>query len=58
MLIGKERLLYSGGRQPGEKADSCLRTDSQLSIREQEHLKGSFRGTQMVEGGLCVEHNS
>ena len=31
MLVGKERLLYSGGQQPGKKADSYPRTNSQDS---------------------------
>ena len=30
-LVGKERLLYSGDRQPGEKADLCPRANSEDS---------------------------
>ena len=44
LSVGKERLLYSGGRQPERKVDSCPKAHSPLPIRGQELLKGSFRG--------------
>ena len=40
MLVEKERMLYSGGLQPGEKADSCLRTNSEDSVGPRKILKG------------------
>ena len=40
MLAGKESLLYSGDRQPGEKADSCPRTNSEDSAGPLKFLKG------------------
>ena len=31
-LVAKERLLYSGGQEPGEKVDSCPKTTSKDSV--------------------------
>ena len=50
VLVGKENLLYSGGRQPGEKLDLCPKANSPLPIRGQELSKGSFGGAQAEEG--------
>ena len=43
MLIVKGRLLYFRGRKLEEKVDFCLRTNSQLLLRGEKLLKGSFR---------------
>ena len=53
----KESLLCSGSWQPGEKADSCPKANSPLLSREQELLKGSFRGLQ-VDGGGYVQNTT
>ena len=50
-LVGKESLLYSGGWQPGEKADSCQKANFLLLIRGQELLKGSYRSVWAKGGG-------
>ena len=36
--VDKEILLYSGGRQPGEKADCCPRTNSEDSPSAQPNI--------------------
>lgn len=53
MLVGKEKLLYSGGQQPGEKADWCPKASCSLLIRGQLLLKGSLRGIQVEGGAIC-----
>lgn len=54
VLVGKERLLYSGGWWPGEKADSSPKANSSLLIRGKELLKRSFRGVLSErEGATC-----
>ena len=54
-LGGKESLLYFGGRQPGERADSCpkgrLPTDSQWA----RAFKGEFQGYIAGGSGLHTE---
>ena len=42
VLFGKERLLYAGGQQPGDKADSCLRTNSEYSAGLHKFFKGKL----------------
>ena len=54
VLVGKERLLYSEGQQPGEKLDSCPKANSPLLIRE-EFLKGNFRGVQVEGRATCSD---
>ena len=39
-----ESLLYSGGWQLGEKADSCPKASSTRMISGQKLIQGSFRG--------------
>ena len=53
VLVGKESLLYAGGRQPGEKVDLCPRSNYQLLIRGQELLKGGFGGVQVADVATC-----
>ena len=48
-MVGKERLFYSGGREPGEKADSCPKANSPLPVRGPE-LLGTYR---QMEGATC-----
>ena len=42
VLVGKASFLYSGSWQPGEKVDSCPRTNFQLVIRGPELKKKFF----------------
>ena len=48
VLVGKERLLYSGSQQPGEKANSCAKTNSKLSVHK------VFKGRIIWEGGQSL----
>ena len=40
VLVGKEKLLYSGGQQPGKKVNSCPKTNSEDSAQPRKFLKG------------------
>ena len=50
---GKKNLLYSGGGQLGEKADSCLIVYSPLTTRGHKLLKGISRVYKWREGATC-----
>ena len=41
-MLGKERLLYIGGQQPGGKADLCPETNSEAVLQAEHILRAPF----------------
>lgn len=48
VLVGAESLLYSSGRRPGEKVDSCPRTSSEDSTQPGRFFKGKGKRSQWI----------